>query len=43
VPGARAISRGKAAEWALALYTPVIIKYRDEKTASSTELEDWLR
>jgi len=43
VPGARAISRGKAAEWGLALYTPVIVKYRDEKTQSSIELEDWLR
>ena len=43
VPGARAISKGKAAEWGLALYTPVIVKYRDEKTQSSIELEDWLR
>lgn len=43
VPGARAISKGKAAEWGLSLYTPVIVKYRDEKTQSSIELEDWLR
>ena len=43
VPGSRAISKGKAAEWGLALYTPVIVKYRDEKTQSSIELEDWLR
>lgn len=43
VPGARALSRGKAAEWGLALYTPVIVKYRDEKTQSSIELEDLLR
>lgn len=43
VPGSRAISKGKAAEWGLALYTPVIVKYRDAKTQSSIELEDLLR
>ena len=43
VPGARAISKGKAAEWGLSLYTPVIVKYRDEKTQGSIELEDLLR
>jgi 2,3,4,5-tetrahydropyridine-2-carboxylate N-succinyltransferase len=43
VPGARAIQKGKAAEWGLSLYTPLIVKYRDEKTQSSIELEDWLR
>jgi 2,3,4,5-tetrahydropyridine-2-carboxylate N-succinyltransferase len=43
VPGSRAIGKGKAQEWGLSLYTPVIVKYRDEKTQSSVELEDWLR
>ena len=43
VPGARAVSKGKAADWGLSLYTPVIVKYRDEKTQSSIELEEWLR
>jgi len=43
VPGSRAIGKGKAAEWGLSLYTPVIVKYRDDKTMSSIELEDWLR
>jgi 2,3,4,5-tetrahydropyridine-2-carboxylate N-succinyltransferase len=43
VPGSRAISKGKAAEWGLSLYTPVIVKYRDEKTQGSIELEDFLR
>ena len=43
VPGARAIQKGKAAEWGLSLYTPLIVKYRDEKTQSSIELEDLLR
>ena len=43
VPGSRAIGKGKAAEWGLSLYTPVIVKYRDEKTQTSIELEDLLR
>ena len=43
VPGSRAVSKGKAAEWNLSLYTPVIVKYRDEKTDRGIELEDWLR
>jgi 2,3,4,5-tetrahydropyridine-2-carboxylate N-succinyltransferase len=43
VPGSRAIAKGKAAEWGLSLYTPVIVKYRDEKTHGSIELEDLLR
>ena len=43
VAGSRTISRGKAAEWGLSLYTPVIVKYRDEKTELSLELEDLLR
>lgn len=43
VAGARAITRGKAAEWGISLYTPVIVKYRDDKTEFSLELEDLLR
>ncbi|HUE51078.1 MAG TPA: 2,3,4,5-tetrahydropyridine-2,6-dicarboxylate N-succinyltransferase [Terriglobales bacterium] len=43
VPGSRALKQGKAAEWDLSLYTPVIVKYRDEKTDQRIELEDWLR
>ncbi|MCI0352092.1 MAG: 2,3,4,5-tetrahydropyridine-2,6-dicarboxylate N-succinyltransferase, partial [Acidobacteriales bacterium] len=43
VPGARAVNKGKAAEWNLSLYTPVIVKYRDQKTDRSIELEDLLR
>ncbi|MEW5919183.1 MAG: 2,3,4,5-tetrahydropyridine-2,6-dicarboxylate N-succinyltransferase [Gemmatimonadota bacterium] len=43
VPGARAV-RGRWAETqGLALQTPVIVKYRDEKTDLSTTLEQWLR
>lgn len=43
VPGSRAIQKGKAQEWGLSVYTPVIVKYRDEKTDLSTALEDLLR
>jgi len=43
VPGSRAVKRGHAAEWKLSLYTPVIVKYRDEKTDRGIELEEWLR
>jgi len=43
VPGARAISKGKAAEWGLSLYAPVIVKYRDERTDRGVTLEDILR
>ncbi len=43
VPGSRAVSRGMAKEWGLSLYTPVIVKYRDEKTDRGVELEDILR
>ena len=43
VPGSRALKQGKAVEWDLSLYTPVIVKYRDEKTDQRIELEEWLR
>ena len=43
VPGARAITRGRGKELGLSLYTPVIIKYRDEKTDQAVRLEDLLR
>ncbi len=43
VPGSRAVSAGKGAEWGLSLATPVIVKYRDEKTELSLVLEEMLR
>jgi 2,3,4,5-tetrahydropyridine-2-carboxylate N-succinyltransferase len=43
VPGARAVSAGKGVEWGLALATPVIVKYRDSRTDTRTELEAWIR
>ncbi len=43
VPGARAVTKGRAKDLGLSLYTPVIIKYRDEKTDRAVRLEDLLR
>src|SRR4051812_77634 len=43
VPGSRAIQTDKAREWGLSLYTPIIVKYRDEKTDAATQLEEALR
>jgi 2,3,4,5-tetrahydropyridine-2-carboxylate N-succinyltransferase len=43
VPGARAVTKGRGNELGLSLYTPVIIKYRDEKTDQAVRLEDLLR
>jgi 2,3,4,5-tetrahydropyridine-2,6-dicarboxylate N-succinyltransferase len=43
VPGARAVTVGAGREWGLALATPVIVKYRDARTDTRTELERWIR
>jgi len=43
VPGARQVSTGWGREQGIALQTPVIVKYRDEKTDVATALEGWLR
>ncbi|MBJ83739.1 MAG: 2,3,4,5-tetrahydropyridine-2,6-dicarboxylate N-succinyltransferase [Acidimicrobiaceae bacterium] len=43
VPGTRAVTANAGREWGLGLATPVIVKYRDDKTDTGTELETWLR
>jgi 2,3,4,5-tetrahydropyridine-2,6-dicarboxylate N-succinyltransferase len=43
VPGARAVTVGAGKDWGLSLATPVIVKYRDDKTDTRTELERWIR
>jgi 2,3,4,5-tetrahydropyridine-2,6-dicarboxylate N-succinyltransferase len=43
VPGARAVTTGAGREWGLSLATPVIVKYRDDRTDTRTELEAWIR
>lgn len=43
VAGSRAVTSEKGREWNISLYTPVIVKYRDEKTDQAVQLEDYLR
>ncbi|MBD0327472.1 MAG: 2,3,4,5-tetrahydropyridine-2,6-dicarboxylate N-succinyltransferase [Pyrinomonadaceae bacterium] len=43
VPGTRAVETERGRAWGLSLYAPVIVKYRDEKTDRSAQLEDYLR
>jgi 2,3,4,5-tetrahydropyridine-2-carboxylate N-succinyltransferase len=43
VPGSRPISGGPGRDWGLSLATPVIVKYRDERTSARTALEQWIR
>jgi len=43
VPGARAVTVGPGRDWGLSLATPVIVKYRDDRTDTRTELEAWIR
>ncbi len=43
VSGARAVTQARGKELGLSLYTPVIIKYRDEKTDQAVRLEELLR
>jgi 2,3,4,5-tetrahydropyridine-2-carboxylate N-succinyltransferase len=43
VAGSRAVTHGPGKEWGISLYTPVIVKYRDEKTDTKIQLEDLLR
>jgi 2,3,4,5-tetrahydropyridine-2,6-dicarboxylate N-succinyltransferase len=43
VPGARRVASGWGADQGIALQTPVIVKYRDERTDLATALEGWLR
>jgi 2,3,4,5-tetrahydropyridine-2-carboxylate N-succinyltransferase len=43
VPGSRAITRGPGKDWGLSVYTPIILKYRDNRTDTKIQLEDLLR
>jgi len=43
VAGSRPVTSGAGKDWNLSLYTPVIVKYRDEKTDERIQLEDLLR
>jgi len=43
VAGSRAVTSGPGKDWGISLYTPVIVKYRDQKTDAKIQLEDLLR
>jgi 2,3,4,5-tetrahydropyridine-2-carboxylate N-succinyltransferase len=43
VPGTRPVSTGRGREWGLSIATPIIVKYRDERTSARTALEAWIR
>ena len=43
VPGTRPISSGAGRDLGIAVATPVIVKYRDERTSARTALEQWIR
>ena len=40
VPGTRPVKSGPGAKAGVALYAPVIVKYRDEKTDTAVRLEE---
>ncbi len=43
VPGTRPIATGRGREWGLSVSTPIIVKYRDDRTTARTALEVWIR
>jgi 2,3,4,5-tetrahydropyridine-2-carboxylate N-succinyltransferase len=43
VAGSRNVTSGPGKDWGISIYTPVIVKYRDEKTGAKIQLEDLLR
>jgi 2,3,4,5-tetrahydropyridine-2-carboxylate N-succinyltransferase len=43
VPGSRAVQTEQGRNWGLSLYAAIIVKYRDEKTDTAVQLEDYLR
>jgi 2,3,4,5-tetrahydropyridine-2-carboxylate N-succinyltransferase len=43
VPGTRPVTNGRGPEWGLAVTTPIIVKYRDERTDARTALEEAIR
>jgi 2,3,4,5-tetrahydropyridine-2-carboxylate N-succinyltransferase len=43
VPGTRPFTSGPGREWGLSVATPIIVKYRDDRTDARTALEEWIR
>jgi 2,3,4,5-tetrahydropyridine-2,6-dicarboxylate N-succinyltransferase len=43
IAGSRAVTIGPGRDWGISIYTPVVVKYRDDKTGARIQLEDLLR
>jgi len=43
VPGSRPVTSGPGKEMGIALYAPVVVKYRDDRTDTAVRLEELLR
>jgi 2,3,4,5-tetrahydropyridine-2-carboxylate N-succinyltransferase len=43
VPGSRPITKGPGQKYQLSVATPIIVKYRDDRTDARTALEAWIR
>jgi len=43
VPGSRPVTTGAGRDWGLSVATPIIVKYRDERTDARTALEEAIR
>ena len=43
VPGSRPVTTGAGRDWGLSVATPIIVKYRDERTDARTALEQAIR
>ena len=43
VPGSRPLDSAQGRQWGLSVSTPIIVKYRDERTGAKTALEQWIR
>ena len=43
VSGTRTVTTERGRNWGLSLYAAIIVKYRDEKTETAVQLEDYLR
>jgi len=43
IAGSRAVTIGPGRDWGISIYTPVIAKYRDDRTGARIQLEDLLR
>jgi 2,3,4,5-tetrahydropyridine-2-carboxylate N-succinyltransferase len=42
IAGSRAVTIGPGRDWGISIYTPVIAKYRDDRTGAKIQLEDLL-